>query len=285
MIRREELRVRDPFIYVKDGTYYLYANHFDENKKGSFVAYVSRDLENWEKPVTVFDPGEDFWGKRDFFAPEMHEYKGRFYIFASFMADGRRRATSILKADSHLGPFVPWGDEQITPMEWTSLDGTLYVDEDGRPWMVFCHEWTQVGDGEMWAVELKDDLSGAAGEPRLLFRAGEVKWVKSLKDERNFVTDAPWLYRSQNGYLNMLWSTFGDFGYGVVRAYSPTGSILGPWIMQEEPVYDKDGGHCMLFTDVNGQLRMSLHGPNRPPRERGIYLKVAMAQNGAVTVL
>ena len=289
MIRREDLRVRDPFIYVHEGRYWLYANHFDENGKGRIVARPSADLENWGDPVTVFEPGPDFWGTKDFFAPEMHGYRGRFYLFVSLRAEGRLRATSILRADSPLGPFEPFGEEQITPRGWSSLDGTLYVDDDGAPWMVFCHEWTQVGDGEMRAVPLKDDLSGPAGEPRLLFRAGELSWVKSLvyegRTEGQFVTDAPWLYRAADGRLNMLWSSFGTFGYGVARAVSDSGRLLGPWRMCSDPVYDRDGGHCMLFTDLRGRTRMSLHGPNVAKKERGLYPEVNIAEDGAVTVL
>ena len=40
-------------------------------------------------------------------------------------------------------------EEAVTPDGWQSLDGTLYVDRSGKPWMVFCHEWLQVGDGQM----------------------------------------------------------------------------------------------------------------------------------------
>ena len=285
MLKRENFRVRDPFIFVHGGRYYLYANRYDAEGRGSFVAYASDDLENWEEPVTVFMPGSSFWGKKDFFAPELHVYKGAFYLFASFMADGRHRATSILKSDSPIGPFIPWGDEQITPMDWQCLDGTLYVDENGKPWTVYCREWTQVGDGLMYAAALKDDLSGTVGEPLLLFRASDTSWVRSIQGEGHFVTDGPWLYRSGNGYLNMLWSTFGDFGYGVARAFSRSGSIQGPWEMQQEPVYSQNGGHCMLFTDLEGQLRMSLHGPNIPPRERAIYLNVSMENDGSIRLL
>ena len=42
----------------------------------------------------------------------------------------------------------------------------------------------------------------------------------------------------------------------------------GKWIHELNPLYQKDrahpldGGHGMIFTDLNGQLRMAIHSPN-----------------------
>ena len=35
-----------------------------------------------------------------------------------------------------------------------TLDGTLYVDRAGKPWMVYAHEWIQKVDGTMEAIPL-----------------------------------------------------------------------------------------------------------------------------------
>ena len=53
-----------------------------------------------------------------------------------------------------------------------TLDGTLYV-EDGKPYMVFCHEWVQTIDGTMDCIQLEDDLSDTVGEPRMMFKASD----------------------------------------------------------------------------------------------------------------
>jgi len=280
----KDLYIRDPFIYIKDGVYHLYASHKDSAGRRSIVVYTGTDLENWSDPQTVFDPPADFWGTENFFAPEMHPYRGKYYLFCTFKTPERNRATSILRSDSPLGPFLPFGQEQITPMDWMALDGTLYVDENARPWMVFCHEWTQLKDGTMCAVPLKEDLSAPDGPVITLFGASEAPWVRSVQDEGNFVTDGPFLYHAPDGSLNMLWSSFCKTGYCVGRARSE-GGISGPWIQDESPVYCLDGGHCMLFTDLQGQLRMSLHGPNRLTFERGIYLKIAISCDGQITIL
>ena len=73
--------------------------------------------------------------------------------------------------------------------------------------MVYCHEWIQMRDGTMEVVPLKEDLSDRAGEPVRLFAASEA--AGAVQDpKRSFVTDGPFLYRSKNGSLLMIWSTF-----------------------------------------------------------------------------
>ena len=59
------------------------------------------------------------------------------------------RATQIFEAKRPEGPFLPIGDKlPATPTDEMALDGTLWV-ENGRPYMVYCHEWVQIGDGAM----------------------------------------------------------------------------------------------------------------------------------------
>ena len=52
-----------------------------------------------------------------------------------------------------------------------------FVLTDIQPWMVFCHEWVQIGDGTMDAVRLAADLSKPVGEPIQLFRASDAPGV------------------------------------------------------------------------------------------------------------
>ena len=55
------------------------------------------------------------------------------------------------------------------------IDGTLYISKVGTPYMVFCHEWKQIHDGTVCAVELSPDLKKSVGEPRELFKASSAK--------------------------------------------------------------------------------------------------------------
>ena len=278
-MKTSEIQIRDPFVFVEDGKYYLYGSTDKDIWRGEgcgFEAYVGTDLENWEPLGNVFDRPSSFWGKKNFWAPELHKYKGKYYLFASFKADGVCRGTAILKADSPRGPFRPWSNGKVTPETWECLDGTLYV-ENGTPYIVFCHEWVQIGDGEICAMKLTDDLSAPAGEPVLLFKASSASWVAPVTHSSGvtgYVTDGPNLYKNSKGGLCMLWSSLSPSGYAIGCAYSEDGTILGNWIQSPEPLFDKDGGHGMVFTSLDGRKLLSIHSPNRTPDERAIFIEL-----------
>lgn len=281
MLKNPHIHIRDPFVLpvAAEQQYYLYGTTGAEawTKAASGIDYyTSRDLENWEGPFPAFRPPAGFWADRNFWAPEVHLYRGRYYMLASFKAEDRRRGTQILAADSLQAPFLPISDGPVTPRDWECLDGTLFVDADDHPWMVFCHEWVQVGDGEVCAVRLSDDLTSAIEAPRLLFRASEAPWALEInsKGRIGYVTDGPWMHRLANGGLLMLWSSFGTGGYTVGMARSTSGDILGPWQQLPEPLYAGDGGHCMVFRAFDGQLWLAYHRPNESPNERPQFVRL-----------
>ena len=275
MLKNTDIHIRDPFVLpiTAEQQYYLYGTTGAEAWTQSATGidyYTSRDLENWEGPFPAFRPPTGFWADRNFWAPEVHVYRGRCYMFASFKADGICRGTQILAADSPHGPFLPISDGPVTPRDWECLDGTFFVDADEQPWIVFCHEWVQVGDGEIRALRLSDDLSAAIGQPQLLFHASEAAWSGEInsKGRKGYVTDGPWLHRLASGELMMLWSGFGKGGYTVGMASSTSGDVLGPWQQLPVPLYAGDGGHCMIFRMFDGQLMLAYHRPNQSPDER-----------------
>lgn len=272
------VNISDPFILAdeKSGKYYTYARHFNldrfpwQKDGGVFYALESPDLIHWSEPQLVFEKG-DFWADLDYWAPECHFWKGKYYLISSFRAKGTYRRCQCLAGDSPLGPFKPVRQEPVTPKGWHCLDGTLYVDLNGKPWLVFCHEWLQVFDGQIAAVPLSDDLGEAIGAPIILFRASEAPWRDSLIGKNGgggFVTDGPFLYRMANGSLIMLWSNFTQHGYATGYARSKFGDIQGPWVQEPDPLYAHDGAHSMLFHTFEGKLMMSLHCPNIHPLKR-----------------
>lgn len=54
---------------------------------------------------------------------------------------GEKRGVFVLVADTPAGPFVPVHPQSpTTPTGTMALDGTLAVDSDGSPWMIYAHE-------------------------------------------------------------------------------------------------------------------------------------------------
>lgn len=271
-MKLNEINIRDPFILPYEGNYYMYGSQVDKpigklfnGLQNCFKVYVSQDLENWSEGKTIFEANDSFWGKYQFWAPEVHLYKNRFCMFASFKADEKCRGTHILVSDTPDGQFTPVSKLQQTPVDWECLDGTFYVDKNGKPHMVFCHEWVQTEDGEVCEIELSDDLTRPVSEPRLLWKASAFKdTVTVMPDRKAFVTDGPFFYRCRNGELVCIWSTYTANGYAELVSVSDNGDLDGNWSILEKPMSNSDGGHGMIFETFEGERLFTMHKPNAP---------------------
>jgi GH43 family beta-xylosidase len=252
---------------------------------GRIRAYTSKDLVNWQGPKTIFNTPPDIWGDiptAGIWAPEMHYYNGKYYMFFTF--DTRHklpeqwrqwrprvtRGAAIVWSDSPTGPFKAFENHSTTPTDMMTIDPTLWV-EDGTPYMVFSHEWVQITDGTIEYMQLKPDLSAAAGEPVKLFRASSAKWTESI-EEGGHVTDGAYLWKGKTGKLYMIWSSRDHTQrYMCGIAISDSGKLAGPWRQQDKPIFDNDGGDGMLFTTFDGKLMMVLHAPDHGPGRPHIF--------------
>lgn len=283
----DDIYIRDPFILPieKNHTYYMYASSTTTDRNGEQVGgvkvYKSTDLKKWSEPKQVCVIPEGNWSRGVVWAPEVHEYKGKFYLFATINSDitwkapkqdwvqYTWRATQIFRADDPEGPFMPLSIEPSTPADQMALDGTLWV-EDGKPYMIYCHEWVELTDGAMNVVEMTPDLSARAAQPQKLFHASAAPWSTGLdypQGDRYYVTDGCFLYRTKSGKLLMIWSSFYNGQYAVGVAESVTGRVKGPWRQQPEPIFKSHGGHAMIFKTFDGRLCLTLHQPNSPDGE------------------
>ncbi|MGA7414191.1 MAG: glycoside hydrolase family 43 protein [Bryobacteraceae bacterium] len=283
----------DPFILADPATktYYLYtaigARQSLDGHSG-VVAYKSTDLKSWDGPHLVFSVPDDIWANPadGAWAPEVHRYRGKLYLFVTLHNNDRLldepvavthpiyqgkpaphhlRGTQIFVADSPDGPFQLLGKASITPPDFMALDGTFYV-ENEVPYMIYAHEWIQTLDGTMEAIRLAPDLSGSVGQPFYLFKGSDAPWLAEQHDAsakaRTYVTDGPFLYRTRNGRLLMLWSSYRDGLYMEALAYSVSGKLEGPW-RQSAPLIGDDSGHGMLFHTFDNKLMLVLHHPFR----------------------
>ncbi|MCB0632764.1 MAG: family 43 glycosylhydrolase [Lewinella sp.] len=306
-IPTSDIRIRDPYILTdpETQTYFMYAqigNRLtgDDDPRGVEV-YISKDLKNWAAPQAVLTLDNDFPARKRVWAPEVHKYRGKYYLLVTLTSEEKisdtpnplngetqwRRGTHIFRANSPLGPFEPFGSAAHTPAEWMSLDGTLFVEKE-KPYMVFCHEWAQTLDGEMNILRLKHDLSAPAGVPQLLFRATDAPWVRNMQDvgiKRNgYVTDGPAFYRNAKGELIMIWSSFGDEQYAIGQAISRSGSVFGPWKQIAAPLVKANGGHGMFFRDLSGVLQLAFHQPNGGGKERLHLIPLRETDNGLLAL-
>ncbi len=286
-----DINIRDPYIFADDKTkkYYMYASGANISVKG-FCVYVSDDLENWSEPVCVFEAGDDFWATDDFWAPEVHEYRGRYYLFGTFRSETRVRTSQILSSDSLTGPFTVHS-KPIAPDNWYALDATLYI-ENEKPYALFSHEWLQTDDGEMCCVELSDDLTEPIGDVKVLFRASESGWAKSpvwnKSDKPVYVVDAPFACNLE-GVSFLLWSSWSrkcEDAYSVGAAYPVGGEgiLSGRYRHKLLELPKEDSGHAMIFKDFDGNCRIAYHENNCRRGEERAAIYYVKTENGEVKV-
>ncbi len=253
----DSIRLSDPFILAdkNTSTYYMTGT--------GGLLWKSKDLKKWTGPFVVAKTDSTSWmgAHPMIWAAEIHYYKGRYYYFATFTNRNvkidtvkgnviERRACHVLVSDKAEGPYIPFGDPVYLPANKPTLDATFWIDNDGKPYMIYCHEWLQNWNGTVEKIEEKDENGNIVP---------------------NKVTDGPFLFRTQTGKLGMIWTSWVFDVYTQGVAYSQSGTLNGSWIQEKVPVTPPDFGHGMLFRTFEGKLLMVLH---RHKNVNGRYIRV-----------
>ena len=102
--------IGDPFVLTYNGKYYMYCTSETSLRKGFYV-WTSKDLVNWEKQELAMSneiPG--ILGINRFWAPEVVEYKGMFYMTYNAGDTDNILKLCLAVSDNPLGPFsILWG--------------------------------------------------------------------------------------------------------------------------------------------------------------------------------
>lgn len=273
-MKSSDINIRDPFVLFENDTYYLYGTRAENFGQfvGGFDVYTSNDLVDFDGPFECFSSPKYNLNKKVNWAPEVHKYEGKYFMFATFTIGAGKRGTYVLIADNPLGKFVPHSKGALTPKKWSCLDGTLYV-EDGTPYLVFCHEHTQIYDGTICYVELSKDLTTSIGDVVTLFKGSSLEWAdKKRYPMQHFITDGPFLYRTKTDELLMIWSTFIKGNYAQCVAKSK-GKSIKDGFEHLPPLIVDDGGHGMIFKN-NSELYLTYHSPNKREFEHPQFIKI-----------
>lgn len=236
----------DPFILLHNDTYYAYGTAAADG----IEVYTSDDLKTW-KYVGLALHKDNVWGDHDFWAPEVYEIKGKFYMYYTAEAQ-----ICVATSDSPTGPFVQeWKKPMIDDEK--CIDNSLFIDDDGKPYLFF----DRFNDGlNIWVVELEDDLVTLKKETMRpcihVSQPWEEVWPRV--NEGSFVMKHNGVY-----YMTYSANSYESPFYGVGCATATR--IEGPWTKYEEnPLLQKPGtlvgvGHSAMFTDKDGKLRIVFH--------------------------
>jgi len=266
----DSITLSDPFILAdaKTNMYYMTGT--------GGMLWKSETMKLWDGPYKVAITDSTSWmGPRPMiWAAEIHPYKGKYYYFATFtnralkIPNGsggttERRASHVLVSDRPDGPFVPMKDSTYLLADKSTLDATLWVDRDEKPYMIYCWEWLQNDNGTIEKMALKPDLSGTIGNGQLMFRASDAPWSRQKdangNDRPNKVTDGPYIFKTGTAKLGLIWTSWIYDVYTQGVAYSKSGTLDGPWIQEKDPITPPNYGHGMLFQTLAGKWLMCIH--------------------------
>jgi arabinan endo-1,5-alpha-L-arabinosidase len=238
------IRVHDPSTILRhEGVYWAFAT-------GQGVASLhSADLVHWERGPAVL-PAPPAWikdvvptQKGHFWAPDVIERDGRFLLYYSVSAFGRRTSAIGLAVSQALDPGDPkhgWSDRGIVVQtedasDHNAIDPCVVAGEKGTLWLAY---------GSFWSGIKLVELDPGTGK-----RIAADSPVHSLahKDE----IEAATMYRHGDHYY--LFVNWGRCCRGVKSTYNirvgRSREITGPYLDREGADLRKGGGSLVLETE------------------------------------
>jgi len=271
------IHMGDPWAFRANEAYFLVGTTSEHEE---FKVYTSRNLAYWKLLGWVLK-GQPGFGARDlFWAPEVHAYRGRYYMVYSGMLSSEpvpKLLLGLAVSDKPQGPYTslhtPWFDPG-----YSAIDGDIFIDADGMPYLFFSRNGGHsYASGEVYGVALAVDLSMPIGTPKLMIKASQ-PWELQHPGV-NQCNEGPTVFR-HGGLYYMTYSANDtanpDYGIGYATAHAP----LGPWtkseanpILRTLPGTGISGpGHDSTVASPNGrELWIVYHthaDPARPSEDR-----------------
>ncbi|MBI1839778.1 MAG: family 43 glycosylhydrolase [Verrucomicrobia bacterium] len=208
----------DPSVIRVGKDYYATATTSEWGPE--FQILRSRDLVRW-KPVGVVFPHRPAWAVGNFWAPEIAEHLGRYYVYYVARKRGGPLAVAVATAAKPEGPYVDHGP--LVAQEAGSIDPMPITDENGDRYLV----WKEDGNSRrlptiLWAQRLTRDGLRLVGERTALFH-NDAGWEGA-------VVEGPFVVRRADGFYlfysgNACCGLKCGYALGVARSRK----LLGPW--------------------------------------------------------
>lgn len=232
----------DPFVLRWNGAYYAYGTPegviaAKNGAAGVFLVLRSTNLVDWQPLGPALELAADA-EPRAFWAPEVAEHEGKFYLYYSSSPEGRDELhrVQVAVADHPAGPFVARG-AVLPESEGFCIDANPFRDpRDGKWHLFFAKDFFEdrAGTG-LSVVPLGADLTRAAGPSREVLRAN-ADWQIYERDRPLYgkqwkawhTVEGPCVVAHEGRYYCFYsggnWQTH-DYGVSYAVADHP----LGPW--------------------------------------------------------
>jgi xylan 1,4-beta-xylosidase len=231
-----------------------------------FPILHSRDLVNWRIVGAVFQQ-RPAWSVGNYWAPEISEYRGRYYIYyvarkkGEPQKDGTQKegplCVAVASAARPDGPYKDHGP--IVCQEAGSIDPMAITDERGQLYLV----WKEDGNSRnlptpIWAQRLSANGTRLVGERKELIR-NNAPWEAQLVEGPFIVRRGGWFYMFYSG--NACCTRDCNYAMGVARSRA----LLGPWeknlanpILKANEAW-KCPGHGSIVSDATGRDFLLYH--------------------------
>lgn len=255
----EELVLADPTVFVENHSYYLTGT----NGRGAnrFVLYASQDLKHWTRQATVLAKGQDTWGERGFWAPQLL-HVGQEYLLTYTASEH----TALARSGQLSGPFT---QEKAAPIDSTAknIDSFLFQDEDGS-WYLYHVRFNR---GNFIWVAAFDMATGTIRKETLRQCLWPTQaWETSPAYPSNPIMEGPTVVKLEGKYY-LFYSAnhFQSVDYAV--GYAVADSPWGPWekyegnpILHRSLVGENGSGHGDLFFSPQGEPYYVYHVHQSP---------------------
>jgi hypothetical protein len=217
--------------------------------------WKSKELQMWVGPYNVLRHDTSSWlGSSPVIkSPEIHKFANKYYYMATFEVPGISSCATLV-ADNITGPYRSIDSKSFMLDEnEMAAHPTFCSDEYGAGYMIYNHMGEQNGDGTVQIVRYHDGFGRRMGEAFIMFTASQVTWPSrgAMNDVRKPVMESPFMFYSGKEGLGILFVAYDGNEKSVGVAYSETGTLNGPWIVENESLL-KGYNSVAMFSDYDG---------------------------------
>jgi xylan 1,4-beta-xylosidase len=239
-----------------------------------FSILHSTDLVNWRVAGAVFQTPPS-WVKEDFWAPEIVEDKGRYFVYYTARRnDGpKKRGTlcvAVATANAPAGPYTDHGALvcQISELKNVgSIDAFFVRDENNDPYLIWKADGNDAEPDQptsIFAQRLSEDGTKLLGKRKEILR-NTAAWEKHVTEGSYIIRRGGWFYHFYSG--NACCGRSCDYALGVARSRK----LLGPWEKNPtNPIIAANEtwqcpGHGSIVTTSDGRDFLLYHAYRKSP--------------------
>jgi beta-xylosidase len=169
----------DPFVWKSGDTFYAIGTG-ELEAKGQIIGKIfpiiqSNDFVQWQFASNAMVRPDHAFGTH-FWAPEVAEAEGKFYLYYSVGHDDKNHQLRVAIGDSPQGPYHDSGKTLIAPVECPfAIDAHPFQDDDGQWYLFYARDFLDTNDGNRagtaLAVRRMKTMTELDGEEIVVLRA------------------------------------------------------------------------------------------------------------------